>query len=191
MHKVLFILEALRDTDIEWLVQHGSRLLLKDSAVLIEEDAAQEALYIVLSGRLKVTCRGLEGEALAYLGKGEIVGELSFLDSHRSSATVVATEGTELFVIPKAELSAHLQTEPRFAAGFYKALGTFLARRLRDTVQLLAYYRGDLADQEEHELDFEADLDPQHLQSLTQAGRRFEQMIEQLRRTEEKASDEE
>ncbi len=181
MHRVLFILEALTDEDVDWLLAHGTLRSLAEGEVLIAQGTPPEALYIVLSGRLRVVCEGLDEAPIAILDEGEIVGELSFLDDRPPNASVLASKSAEVFAVPRAELAAKLAEDHRFASGFYRAVGTLLARRLRDTVQLLAYYRGDLSDREDDELDFESELDPEHLQRLTQAGRRYERMLAQLR----------
>ena len=62
---------------------------------------------------------------------GQFVGEISFLDSWPTSATVTAHSDAKVLRIGRTELEARLGKHPRFAARFYQALGTRLAQIYR------------------------------------------------------------
>ena len=65
---------------------------------------------------------------------GEIMGEMSFIDSAPPSATVQAVEASVVLAIPRKRLSAKLADDIGFAARFYRALSVLLANRLRTIV---------------------------------------------------------
>ncbi|NJR50248.1 MAG: cyclic nucleotide-binding domain-containing protein [Leptolyngbyaceae cyanobacterium CSU_1_3] len=146
MKKVLFILGELIEEDIDWLVEIGDRQLIPPAMVLIQEGRCVETLYILLEGELSVLAQSLGGREIARLNRGEIVGEMSFVDSRPPSATVRAAQASQVFAIPQAQLAAKLDRDVGFASRFYRALAMFLSNRLRSTV-------GQLGDRKETTLD--------------------------------------
>jgi len=176
MRKVLYILGDLSDSDINWLADNGQLRHVDDGTTLIQEGQAIEYVYLLLDGGLKV-CLGAQHQVIAELQAGEIVGELSFLTSHPPTASVIADGSARLLQIPRAALSAELERNTGFAARFYKALGTFLADRLRKTTLRMGYAIQDTVD-EDHESEDELDLDL--MESLNLAAKRFEYLIQHL-----------
>ena len=57
-------------------------------------------VYVLLDGRLSVRSKAPPVGELAQLSSGEVVGEMSFLDSRPPSATVTAIEKSYVLVIP-------------------------------------------------------------------------------------------
>jgi CRP/FNR family transcriptional regulator, cyclic AMP receptor protein len=143
MKKVLFLLGELNDDDIDWLLQIGTRQEVAAGTVLIEEGKPIDALYILLTGTFSVYIAALEEREIARLSSGEIVGEMSFLDSRLPSATVKAVENSLVLSIPRRELTAKLRQDVGFAYGFYRAFAILLSNRLRRIVSQL----GDIKDQ--------------------------------------------
>lgn len=178
MRKVLFILSELADSDIDWMIQAGKKSLVPAGTVLIEEGKRIEVLYVVLDGQLAVTLAALQGEEIARLQSGEILGELSFLDSRPPSASVTAVEPSTLLSIPRARLTTRLEQDTAFAARFYRALGVFLASRLRKSQQRLGYDDGRILDDE---VEHEDELDPEVLEQVALGGARFDWMLKRLR----------
>ena len=88
MKKVLFLLGHLTDFDIEWMIHNGSKKNLKNDQELISKGEEIENIYIILSGKLAITDGKHE---IASIGPGEIVGEMSFLESRAPSVSVIAS----------------------------------------------------------------------------------------------------
>jgi CRP-like cAMP-binding protein len=175
MHKVLYIFGLLTDADVEWIGRTGVRRRVKPGEILIREGRPVEWVIFLLQGEFLVSAEGI-GE-IARLGVGEIVGEMSFVDSAPPSATVTAMgEGLALF-LPKEAVSRKLETDVAFGCRFYRALAVFLADRLRGTVRRMGY--GDVRD-----LDSEAiapdELDLGILDTVSIAGDRFDRMLKTL-----------
>ena len=82
----------------------------KNSTVIAAGDPA-DALYVVISGRLKVTMSDNEGREviLAILNQGEVFGEMGLIDQAPRSATVVAMESCELLTMTRADFTKCLQ----------------------------------------------------------------------------------
>lgn len=177
MRKVLYILGQLSDDDLEWMLTAGARERVVAGAGLIREGQAVDALYIVLEGELAVTTRASQGREVARLGAGEVIGEISFVDSRPPSATVTAVREGLVYRLDRARLSARLAEDAAFAGRFYRALAVFLANRLRRTTGLLGYSGGQPLDED---TEAEAELDLTVLDNVHLAGARFDRLLKRL-----------
>lgn len=177
MRKVLYILGQLDDGDVAWMAEVGRKRRLDAGVTLIREGETIENIYLVLDGHLRVEVAKL-GQ-VAQLGVGEIVGEISFVDSAPPSATVVTDSVAEVLEISRAHLAQRLDDNDGFGHRFYKAMALFLADRLRNTVQRLGY--GDTGELDEDEVMAD-ELDDTLLDSVSLAGDRFDQLLKSLRR---------
>lgn len=177
MRKVLYILGQLSDTDVEWIVRSGRKRDVPAGTVLIQEGKQIDLLYIVLSGVLEVTGTYLKGHPVR-LGSGEIVGEVSLLDSRPPIATVTAAENSVVLAIARSLLMDKLKVDTGFAAHFYRALAVLLAHRLRNTGQHLAFGKAKPIDEE---VEYQDELSPELLDEVHIAGRRFEEILQRLR----------
>lgn len=175
MRKVLVILGQLWDEDVEWLAAAGRRVRFGPGEVLIRQGCPVDSLFIVLDGHVAVGIDGL-GE-LARLGSGEILGEMSMVDSRPPAATVTAADEVVVLGVSKDRLIAKLDTDFAFAARFYKALATFLSGRMRDTVIRLGD-GGSGRPGKDEETDGEINL--AILDNLHLAGGRFDRIIKRL-----------
>jgi hypothetical protein len=101
-------------------------------AVVFDQGDEGDRLYIVKSGVLEVLAAPTDGAdpvPVAYLGAGEVLGELALLTGSRRTATVRAPERAELFTLEKAVFLDLMRTLPAFA----RNLCLVLARRLEAT----------------------------------------------------------
>jgi CRP/FNR family cyclic AMP-dependent transcriptional regulator len=80
-------------------------LHLKKGDVVCAAGEDNYDLYIIVRGKLMIMVnKGTQITPLAYLHKGEYMGELSFFDKKTRSAHVVCAEDTTLIRIPVEEL---------------------------------------------------------------------------------------
>ena len=164
MKKVLFLLGHLKDMDIEWMIHNGSKQQIKAQNKLIQKGEAVDHIHIILSGQLEVTDNE---NALASVGPGEVVGEMSFLESRPPSVSVVASEDSTVYSIPKKTMVEKLDADMEFKSNFYYSMALFLSDRLRKTTNKLGY-----------ESPEETDLiDTNILDGVAQAGARFSQIL--------------
>lgn len=105
-------------------------LELEKDQVLCREGDPESDLYIVLRGKLLVCVRkGTQVIAIATLGEGEYIGELSFFDNKPRGADIVALEPCQLVKIPAQEIRTSF---PNWILNAGKVLATKL--RLQDDV---------------------------------------------------------
>ncbi len=173
MRKVLYIFGFLTDLDMEWLARAGTRKRIGDGETIIKAGETVDAIAIVLEGELSVSTSSVE--QVARLGVGEIVGEMSLVDSAPASATVAARGSTLVLLLDKTTLIEKLAADVAFGSRFYRALAVFLADRLRSTLELPAKASG---------LEtglIRDELDPGILENVWAAGERFNRMLTILR----------
>lgn len=174
MRKVLYILGELTDQDVEWLINFGERRDFAPGDLLIQQGRVADGLYIILDGAMVVEAPG--GADIAQLGRGEMVGEMSFIEARPPSVNVKANKPTQVLAIPRKQLQRQLEKDPGFASRFYRALAMFLSYRLRGTTEQLGY-----GDTRERDRDDDPDeLDANVLDNVYMAGTRFERMMNRL-----------
>lgn len=165
MKRVLFFLGQLSDRDAEWLALNGHKEDINRGESLIQIGRSIENLYIVLEGEFRVH-NDLD-ETIARLSSGEILGEMSFLESRPPSVSVTATVTSRVYCIPKLLIEERMHDVPEFRSNFYYALALFLSNRLRKTTTQLGYGEPD-----EEDL-----IDDNVLNEVAQAGSRFGQIL--------------
>jgi CRP/FNR family transcriptional regulator, cyclic AMP receptor protein len=175
MRKVLYVFGLLTDADVEWIARTGTRRRVKDGEVLIQEGKHVDSIILLLRGEFSVNIQGA-GE-VAKLGVGEIVGEMSYVDSAPPSATVKALGDCLALFLDKRTLTQKLDADAGFGYRFYRALAIFLADRLRGTERRLSYGSSkDLAD----EVVLKDELDMGILDHVSMAGQRFHRVLKTL-----------
>jgi CRP/FNR family transcriptional regulator, cyclic AMP receptor protein len=92
--------------------------------------------YRIEGGLLKVTMVSHSGDEriLAFVGRGDIVGELSIIDGLPRSASVVAVRDATLSCLSRTAFETFAEKHPEL----YKSLVGLLAKRLRETNTVVA-----------------------------------------------------
>lgn len=187
LRKVLFVFKILNDRDIDWMVKNGMRVNAAPKKTLIQQGKPVEAFYILIDGTLAVSITVDEGNAkvnkeIAKLSSGEIIGEMSFVETGKASATVESFGESTLLAIPQKELATKLKQDMQFASRFYRAIVVILADRLRDGLIRRGYAQNsDFSDiDEDIEIESQDELDLNTLNNTALAGTRFNWMIRRI-----------
>jgi CRP-like cAMP-binding protein len=130
------LLAGLPEHLVGKLFEAAKAVRLRADEVLFLAGEAGDGCYRVEEGLLKVTMVSRSGSEriLAFLGPGDIVGELSIIDGLPRSASVVAVRPTRLSFLSRAVFEEFANKRPEI----YKSLVTLLAGRLRETDWTLA-----------------------------------------------------
>jgi len=174
MRRVLYIMGILNDADLEWMAIHGVTKNVEAGTMIIRANENIDSIYILLDGKLSV--HSTSGAEIARLGCGEMLGEISFVDSRLPSASIVALDNSSLLAISREALNAKLSSDEGFAARFYKAVGAFLADRLRTAVSQMGY---ESTRRELPAADGD-DLDDVWMENVSFAASRFDQLLKRL-----------
>jgi CRP/FNR family cyclic AMP-dependent transcriptional regulator len=105
---------------------------------LFHENDPGDSLFIVQSGRVDIfkNIRGDVDRSLASFGPGDIIGEMSFIDGARRSATARTTESSEFLVLSRQSFGRVQKERPDIAAVFFRSMAGIVASRLRTTNEL-------------------------------------------------------
>lgn len=109
------------------LAAAARKVVLRPGQELFRQDAPADAVYVVLSGRVRVLQTSASGQAvvLRVLGPGEMVGLVAALGSSRYPVTAIAVKTCVAARWWGAELWAVMEKHPKIATG---ALRMVLAR---------------------------------------------------------------
>lgn len=117
---------------VQEIVDRVSWHRLAAGELLFERGAPSDAAYFIVGGRVRVTDE--HDEALAELGRGEVVGELGLLDDAPRSATVRAVRDTTLAVFPTAIFEELVTRSPGLMLHVARGILTRLRRTPRRVV---------------------------------------------------------
>lgn len=184
MRKALHILGILSDGDIDWMAEHGRLQHTTAGEMLIQVNRPIPDLLFLLDGQLSVRVGPESAMEIARLLPGEVVGEISFVDSRPPSASVFALQPSCLLAIPRTTLSAKLDKDGMFAARFYRAIASFLADRLYVTVGRFGYGSAQ-QDADKTDLDL---IEDDAMESVSLAAVRFDKLVKHLRGANRAAS---
>lgn len=128
--KAVPLFSSFPEEQLRMLTTVVSRKSVSRGTTVMASGDATDALYIVLSGRLKVMMSDAEGKEviLSIIGSGEFFGEMGLIDDAPRSASVVAIEPCELIGIAKRDFKKCLAENFEMAMGVMRGL----VRRLRE-----------------------------------------------------------
>lgn len=119
---------------------------LADGEVLVRQGAADNYLYVIVSGALAVA-RQVEGDGqwinLHLLTKGDLAGELGFMDGRPHYAALRATGATQVLCLEREKLESLLGREPvivyRVMRAIFRVVHVIVNRMAMQTSELTNY----------------------------------------------------
>ena len=130
--------ELLDDELLRAIASRGGVRNYAAHTVLVTEEDRSDALFIILSGRVKAYGAAPDGREVVYATQsaGEYFGEMT-LDGGPRSASVMTLEPTTCAVVPGPDVREFLSLHPDFALHLIKKL-IHLARASTEHVKSLA-----------------------------------------------------
>ena len=109
------IFAALGNRDRDELFRFTTTKRLAARETLCRKGDSGTTLYAVVKGRLKVVAAGGDGKEFVFnvMSRGDVIGEISLMDSNPRSATVVALEACELLTLHRRDLLPFLERHPK------------------------------------------------------------------------------
>jgi CRP/FNR family cyclic AMP-dependent transcriptional regulator len=125
--------QAEEALDARVIERFGRRF--RDKQIIIREGDIQQKIFWILEGEVYIT-RRMESsyKVLATLGKGEIIGEMSFFDKSVRSATVIAKGDMRVLEFSRENFADIYAATPMWS----KRLLVSLARRITLMAEKLA-----------------------------------------------------
>jgi len=125
--------------------KRGSMRMLVRGDVLFEEGALPEELFVVVSGRIAIASRAIDGResVFALMEAGDLLGEMGLLDGLPRSAEARALEPSQVLAIPFEPVRSVFEADPRLLWGVVRLLVGRL-RTTDDGVPLRQHHPDDL-----------------------------------------------
>ncbi|HYA29547.1 MAG TPA: patatin-like phospholipase family protein, partial [Acidobacteriota bacterium] len=127
---------ALRDllVNLQWVSLSGGEILFRAGD-------AGDSMYVVLSGRLRVSVRRSDGreEVIREIARGESVGELALLTGEARSATIRAIRDSELVLLSRSAFERAIKSDPTLIRRIAMQLASRQRQDVNDTLA-----RGDI-----------------------------------------------
>src|SRR5437588_2088584 len=110
---------------------------VKSREVIFRFGDPGDCLYVVRRGKIEISVRETTGQqlVLTVAGPGELFGELAIFDNGPRSASAVALEDSEMFVLNRAALQLFIRNKPDAAMD----LMAVMAKKIRNADELLLY----------------------------------------------------
>ncbi|MGH3272384.1 MAG: cyclic nucleotide-binding domain-containing protein, partial [Trebonia sp.] len=110
---------SLDEGTLVWLARQFEPVHAQAGDAIIAEGDPGDGLYVLLSGRLRVSV----GERVLHdLGRGAVIGEIALLSDRMRSATVRAVRDSDLFLLRTASFKALIEQNPGFLAQMARLL---------------------------------------------------------------------
>jgi CRP/FNR family cyclic AMP-dependent transcriptional regulator len=129
--RAIGIFRTASDEDLEQLAVRLIERSFPKDAIIVDEGLSGDYMYVIRSGRVKVTKASEEGreQIMNLFNAGDFFGEMSLLDNQPRSATVTTLEPTRLLALSRRDFLKLLETSSTLALCVIQEL----TRRLRDT----------------------------------------------------------
>ena len=139
------LFKGFPDAQLDKLVSIANEHQLNPGTELFRSGDAGDEVFVLAMGTVKVLKLNDEGdnEEIAILGSGSHFGEMALVASdHKRSATIEAQEFSRLVGLKQADLEKICVEDVELGFHFYRTLSTTLARRLRNTSDFVAHFKG-------------------------------------------------
>lgn len=121
--KALDLFRGADDDALRHLASAADQVSVEAGRRLITQDRNHNEIYVLMTGEAAVE---IDGEEVAVIPAGELVGELGFFVGAAASATVKTKTDADLLVIPYNRFDQILDDNPRLV----RIIATELAERL-------------------------------------------------------------
>ena len=131
----IHLFKGLTPAQLEWVAQRAHRRVFSAGTNVLTVEQPGEAVYIILHGTVKIHVEQGDGRdvILSILGAGDLLGELSLIDSVGRSASAVTLEDSLVLWMDRVTFSHMLENFPPVARNLVK----ILSARLRLSDQLI------------------------------------------------------
>ena len=133
------LFEGLIPAQLDWVAQRANRRAFPAGTNVLTAEQPGEAVYIILHGTVKIHVEQSDGRdvILSILGTGDLLGEMSLIDSVGRSASAMTLENSLMLWMDKHTFNHMLEEFPAMARNLVRILSARV--RLSDQhIQALA-----------------------------------------------------
>lgn len=127
----------LDEKELAVLAQVVEEKTLPPGTTLFLEGMLGESMYIVVTGKIKISKMIAEGEekVLLVLGAGDHFGEMAILDGGPRAASAVSTEQTKILILRRGDIMKLQKTHPSVVLKVILALVQDFSKRIRENAE--------------------------------------------------------
>jgi CRP-like cAMP-binding protein len=132
--KALRTIPLFRDldrSDLQQVARMSYRMTREPGENLLKQGDIGTELLLIVDGTARVE---RDGKPIGEVGRNAVIGEMALIDSHRRSASVIATTTCEMLVVPYDRFWEFVNRVP----AVQRKLLIALSRRVRDLEQAFA-----------------------------------------------------
>lgn len=126
LHQLLFL--SLRPRDVRRLIGCGAWRDVSPGEVFVRQGEKLDQLYVLAGGRVGVD---VDGQRVAELAPGRLIGELSWVTGGAATADVVALDSVRCVAWDHGALKTFLEHHPAVRQALQVIVGQDLAKKLR------------------------------------------------------------
>ncbi len=143
--KYFALFKGLQDEELRRLARCAVTRAYPKHAVIISEGDTTDAIYMILSGKVKVYLSDESGKelVLAIKGAGDYFGEMA-LDGEPRAASVMTLEPSQFAIIPRGDFRAFVLEHPEVVLRLFENLSRVaraINRKIRSVAMLDVYGR--------------------------------------------------
>jgi len=128
------IFRMLSKENIDFIVERLKFKTFSGNETICKVGDPGDEMYIIISGKVKICIydeNGANEQIVATLAPGDYFGEMALLTGEPRSASVIAMEDSETFVLHKNDFDVILEKFPSISL----SMGKIVSKRLRDTLK--------------------------------------------------------
>ena len=127
------IFRMLGKESIDFIVERLKFKTFSANETICKVGDPGDEMYIIITGEVKICIYGEKNkeQVVANLTSGDYFGEMALLTGETRSASVIATESSETFLLHKNDFDVILEKFPSISL----SMGKIVSKRLRDTLK--------------------------------------------------------
>ena len=127
------VFDGLSEEEWQAVIRNAQSIPFSAGEVLLKEGEVDDAVYIVVSGKVEVISPGNFGRVkrIASIDEGSVYGEVAFFDARPRSASVRAVSDGQVLRLSRRGFEKISAWNPKLAQQFLFDLGSILAYRFR------------------------------------------------------------
>jgi len=167
------LLEQADPELVQWLRSNAERVVVLTDKCVVHEGALDDGVFVVEHGsvRIATTANDSASVSLADLGRGSIVGEMSWLEDRPAVASVWAKANSQLLHLRRSTLDGLIRECQPLASQLFRAIGCKLTLQIQNQNAWIHRFNASPQEPLRKVLILFADLDEQDVDWLRQLGK--------------------
>ncbi len=117
-----YFFQSLKMNELDELIGHLRMIRVQKGYEIIKQGDPGDAFYLIASGKVSVWIKkGFKRSKVAELVSDDFFGEMALISNEPRSATIIAEDVTELFILQKYDFDKILMKNPAISQELKKA----------------------------------------------------------------------